>query len=468
MRKLGKGVAHGGTYTAHSVSMAAAEKCLEILDETDALERIADYGTRLRAGMHAVLGARGIPHSFVGHPSMSGLYFAQEPPRNYRDWKGSDYSFYDAMARVLHDELILCEPDSREPWFISAAHDDSCLADTLTAFEKAVDVTLNGAREVTERTYGAQQHSLNVRQPAHGPRARAVRCHRHRRRAQRPGGGLLSGARRAQGAGARAQCLHRRRGGQPPAVPGLHLLELLVRVQPAAARDHAHARAAALRPADHSLRRRLHDDARWRASGAVRQPRRAAPRNRASLEARRRGLRPFRARHDPPVQVHQAAADARAAGPDFVQAARHPRTAVPGRALPPPRRGAHVRHAALLDHEHRGFPRRILRKRDRQGAHGRQRDHRHGARAALAGHRLRAAASLHGRHRRYGRRLGLRARRHGGSDAGAGGLAPGERRDHPGRRPGGADPGAQRPQRRRGAGRLARRSTPGWCSPTWT
>jgi glutamate-1-semialdehyde 2,1-aminomutase len=137
--------------------MAAAEKCLEILDETDALERIAAYGKRLQTGMHAVLGARGIPHSFVGHPSMMGLYFAQEPPRNYRDWKGSDYSFYDAMARVLHDELILCEPDSREPWFISAAHDDACLTDTLTAFEKAVDATLNGAREVTERNYGAQQ-----------------------------------------------------------------------------------------------------------------------------------------------------------------------------------------------------------------------------------------------------------------------------------------------------------------------
>src|SRR5271170_2786194 len=60
MRKLGRGVAHGGTYTAHSVSLAAAEKTLQILDETDALERIADYGTRLRNGMRAVLGARGI------------------------------------------------------------------------------------------------------------------------------------------------------------------------------------------------------------------------------------------------------------------------------------------------------------------------------------------------------------------------------------------------------------------------
>jgi glutamate-1-semialdehyde 2,1-aminomutase len=146
MRKLGRGVAHGGTYTAHSVSLAAAERTLQILDETDALERIAGYGARLRSGMSEILAARGIAHSFVGHPSMSGLYFAADPPRNYRAWKGSDYTFYDAMARVLHDEGVLCEPDSREPWFVSAAHDESCLADTLRAFAIAVDATLESTR----------------------------------------------------------------------------------------------------------------------------------------------------------------------------------------------------------------------------------------------------------------------------------------------------------------------------------
>ncbi|HEY3730764.1 MAG TPA: aminotransferase class III-fold pyridoxal phosphate-dependent enzyme [Steroidobacteraceae bacterium] len=142
MRKIGRGVAHGGTYTAHPVSLAAADKTLEILEQTDALERIAQYGNRLRAGMSAILKARGVAHSFVGHPSMGGLYFAHEPPRTYRDWKGSDYTFYDAAARVLHDERVLCEPDSREPWFICAAHDDSCLRDTLAAFEIAIDRTL--------------------------------------------------------------------------------------------------------------------------------------------------------------------------------------------------------------------------------------------------------------------------------------------------------------------------------------
>src|ERR1700749_4313300 len=65
MRKIGRGVAHGGTYTAHPVSLAAADRTLQILEETDALERISQYGTRLRNGISGVLKARGIAHSFV-------------------------------------------------------------------------------------------------------------------------------------------------------------------------------------------------------------------------------------------------------------------------------------------------------------------------------------------------------------------------------------------------------------------
>jgi glutamate-1-semialdehyde 2,1-aminomutase len=136
------GAAHGGTYTAHSVSLAAAEKTLEILDETPALETLAAYGESLKAGIKRILDRRGIVHSFSGHPSMFGLFFAKTPPDNYREWKRSDYSFYDTLAVHLHDQGVICEPDSREPLFMCEAHDAGCLADTLKAFEAAVDLTL--------------------------------------------------------------------------------------------------------------------------------------------------------------------------------------------------------------------------------------------------------------------------------------------------------------------------------------
>ena len=142
MRSIGDRVVHGGTYSGHSVSLAAADKTLEILGETDALASIAGQGAQLREGIGELLSQRGIPHCFVGHPSMSGLFFSSEPPKDYRDWVHSDYSFYDSLAPNLHDVGVLVEPDSREPWFLSESHDDSCVAETITRFEQAIDTTL--------------------------------------------------------------------------------------------------------------------------------------------------------------------------------------------------------------------------------------------------------------------------------------------------------------------------------------
>lgn len=142
MRNVGDSVVHGGTFTAHSVSLAAASKTLEILDETDALANVAQYGGKLRKGLSKILASRGIPHSFIGHESMTGLFFDEVAPANYRDWVNTDYEFYDALAPHLHDLGILVEPDSREPWFMCEAHDVKCLAETLDKFEQAVDITL--------------------------------------------------------------------------------------------------------------------------------------------------------------------------------------------------------------------------------------------------------------------------------------------------------------------------------------
>lgn len=143
MRHFGRnGVTHGGTYTAGAMALAAAEATLRILRDTDALARVETYGRRLQAGMSGILASRGIPHSFAGHPSMGGLFFRETPPRNYRDWKLSDYTFYDTLAQHLIADGVVCEPDSREPWFVSAAHDEDCLSRTLAVFESGVDATL--------------------------------------------------------------------------------------------------------------------------------------------------------------------------------------------------------------------------------------------------------------------------------------------------------------------------------------
>ena len=143
MRHVGgdDGVVHGGTFTGHSVSLSAASKTLEIIDETDALKNIEEYGKKLQHGISKILETRNIAYDFSGHPSMMGLFFSDKVPTDYRGWLNSDYQFYDTLAPNLHELGILVEPDSREPWFLCESHDMKCLNETLDKFEQAVDIT---------------------------------------------------------------------------------------------------------------------------------------------------------------------------------------------------------------------------------------------------------------------------------------------------------------------------------------
>lgn len=76
--------------------------------------------------------------------SMSGRFFADRAPIHQRDWVHSDYTFYDTMAPRLHDHGVLCELDSREPWFVGETHSrDGCFERTVSAFEKIADETLD-------------------------------------------------------------------------------------------------------------------------------------------------------------------------------------------------------------------------------------------------------------------------------------------------------------------------------------
>ena len=109
---------------------------------TEPLKQIESYGLRMQAGLSEILNASSIPHVYAGHPSMASLFFAEKAPSSYRDWAKSDYTFYEALAKHLHDGGVMCEPDSREPWFISTAHDDECLSQTLECFAQALDATL--------------------------------------------------------------------------------------------------------------------------------------------------------------------------------------------------------------------------------------------------------------------------------------------------------------------------------------
>ncbi|MFI5226153.1 MAG: aspartate aminotransferase family protein [Candidatus Limnocylindrales bacterium] len=137
-------VSHGGTYAGNRVAAAAAVKTLTILKETDALERVHATGRQVQAGLKDILDRRGLAHTFTGHPSMFGIFFAERAPTEYRDWADSDHELYDAVATAMHPRGAMPEPDSREPWFFCAAHADEDVVDRIPSiFADALDSVLD-------------------------------------------------------------------------------------------------------------------------------------------------------------------------------------------------------------------------------------------------------------------------------------------------------------------------------------
>jgi glutamate-1-semialdehyde 2,1-aminomutase len=159
MRRIGNEVAQGSTHAAHPVSLAAADKTLEILDETDALERIEAYGWRMREGMNQVLSRRGIPHTFVGPPSMSCLCLGESAPSGDPERGKFDRVFCVDFATRLHGVGILCEANMGGSWFVSAAHNELCLAETLAKFEHAADAALERLSDARGRAASGARRS---------------------------------------------------------------------------------------------------------------------------------------------------------------------------------------------------------------------------------------------------------------------------------------------------------------------
>jgi len=145
MGSVGPGrTAHGGTYCGNVVGTAAADATLEIIARGDVLKTIEARGSALMQGISRVLTAAGIAHHVLGVPAMFGIALCEEKPTDYRAWAQSDNDLYERIAMALVRNGAVPDPDSREPWFVCAAHTEQDVEETLNYFEDAVKVVTGG------------------------------------------------------------------------------------------------------------------------------------------------------------------------------------------------------------------------------------------------------------------------------------------------------------------------------------
>jgi glutamate-1-semialdehyde 2,1-aminomutase len=136
---LDKGVMHGGTYNGNVQSMAAAIAALDELDRDEGAvyRAMQERGTRLMQGLAAIAGKHAVPMRVQGLPAIFQTFFTAGPgPRNYREAEACDRDKALAFHRALQEEGVRINQVAK--WFLSTAHDDAVIDETLAAADRAM------------------------------------------------------------------------------------------------------------------------------------------------------------------------------------------------------------------------------------------------------------------------------------------------------------------------------------------
>jgi len=136
------GVMQAGTYSGNGLSAAATAATIRELLSGEPLAAVDRAGKALMEGIRGISGEKGVPTQVLGTPSMFGIFFGDEAPRDFRDAGGHDEELYSKVVMGMISRGVLPCDDAREPWFISAAHGDAEVEQSLTAFDEALGEAL--------------------------------------------------------------------------------------------------------------------------------------------------------------------------------------------------------------------------------------------------------------------------------------------------------------------------------------
>ncbi len=144
MSLIGPGkVFHGGTYSANPISMAAGLATLRELRKEGTYDALRKFGESLRKGMHEMLIDHNVPHLMLGTRTIMQVCFTHAKEiHSYRDLEQVEWQMYADLHVELLKRGIMIDEDNQEVIFTSLAHGKKELAQTLVAFDAALDQTL--------------------------------------------------------------------------------------------------------------------------------------------------------------------------------------------------------------------------------------------------------------------------------------------------------------------------------------
>lgn len=131
-------VYQAGTLSGNPLSVAAGLATLRLIRQPGFYATLSAKSARLAAGFAEAAQAAGVPMTTDSVGGMFGFYFSDKVPASYAEATQCDIPRFKAFFHAMLDEGVYLAPSAYEAGFISIAHSDEMIEQTIAAARRAL------------------------------------------------------------------------------------------------------------------------------------------------------------------------------------------------------------------------------------------------------------------------------------------------------------------------------------------
>jgi glutamate-1-semialdehyde 2,1-aminomutase len=132
-------VYQAGTLSGNPVAVAAGLKTLELIQATGFYKELSLITTKLVEGMTRVAKEKRVKFCARSVGGMFGIYFSELPPNSFDEIMNSDREKFNKFFHSMLEQGIYFGPSAFEAGFVSAAHTEKDIDDTIEASRRAFE-----------------------------------------------------------------------------------------------------------------------------------------------------------------------------------------------------------------------------------------------------------------------------------------------------------------------------------------
>lgn len=132
-----------GTMAGNPASMTSGIACLNVLKEEGTYEKLDELGMTLEEGLYLAAAKTNVPITINRLKGALTVFFTEEQITDYDGASNTNGEQFSLFFKAMLDQGIHLAPSKYEAWFLTTAHTQKDIEETITAAEKAFNIVAN-------------------------------------------------------------------------------------------------------------------------------------------------------------------------------------------------------------------------------------------------------------------------------------------------------------------------------------